>query len=253
MKKTTYLMIGLIFLSFKSFSQERTAWIGLSKMKTNFTFPTTSGAVAPVCYFTEQKSFSDSLAFSALKSKVDSILTAAGLVIIPENDVTTAESFKKRVAENRKLEKGKDPLQFPPVTCPEGYGPLEGNGLGGLNYLEDYYAIPAKPEILITAEFDFDLSLSQRTPTSEKYLELKTFIYVYGYAGKKQIFKLKSVYFDPKHIQFKPNVKSCWGYDITEDIGAKQQQALNIAIGKLTEDLENTKGKMQKYREKKAK
>jgi hypothetical protein len=209
--------------------------------------------MSPTCYFTESNSFSDSLAFASLKSKVDSLLTLAGLVLIPEDSVLTAETFKMRVAENRKLEKNKDPLKFPPVTCPAGYGPLEGNGLGGLNYLEDYYAIPAKPEIVITAEFDFDLSLSQRTPTSEKYLELKTFIYVYGYAGKKQLFKMKSVYFDPKHISFKPKEKSCWGYEITEDIGRKQQQALNIAIEKLTEDLENTRGKMQKYREKKAK
>lgn len=246
-------MIALISLSFTSFSQERTAWIGLSKMKTNFVFPSTSSDVSPTCYFTESNSFSDSLAFVSLKSKVDSLLTLAGLVLIPEDSVLTAETFKMRVAENRKLEKNKDPLKFPPVTCPAGYGPLEGNGLGGLNYLEDYYAIPAKPEIVITAEFDFDLSLSQRTPTSEKYLELKTFIYVYGYAGKKQLFKMKSVYFDPKHISFKPKEKSCWGYEITEDIGRKQQQALNIAIEKLTEDLENTRGKMQKYREKKAK
>lgn len=253
MKKSSYLIIGLTTLSFLSFSQEKAAWIGLSKIKTNFVFPALPSDQSPVCFFTEQKSFSDSLAFSTLKSKVDSILTLAGLRIIPEDSVIHEERFKLRVAENRKLERNKDPLKSPPVICPAGYGPIEGNGLGGINFLDDYYSISAKPEIVITAEFDFDLSLSQRTPTSEKYLELKTFVYVYGYAGKKQLFKLKTSYYDPKYIQFKSNPKSCWGYDITEDIGLKQQKALEIAIGKLSEDSAKTTEKLQKYREKKNK
>ena len=253
MKKTTNLIIGLMILAFQSFSQERTAWIGLSKIKTNFVFPTLPSDQSPVCYFTEQKSFSDSLAFSALKSKVDSILTAAGLTIIAEDSVINAASFKKRAAENRILDKNKDPMKSAPVICPAGYGPIEGNGMGGINYMEDYYSIPAKPEILITAEFDFDLSLSQSTPSSEKYLQLKSFIYVYGYAGKKQLFKMKAVYYDPKFIPFKPNEKSCWGYDILGDIGEKQQKALEITINRLTEDSEKTKEKLQKYREKKSK
>ena len=247
MKKSSYLIIVLTAISYLSFSQERTAWIGLTKIKTNFVFPTLPADQSPVCYFTEQKSFSDSLAFSTLKAKVDSILTAVGLVIIPEDSVILDERFKMRVAENRKLEKNKDPLKFPPATFPVGYGPVEGSGLGGINYTDDYYAISANPEIIITAEFDFDLRLS------DNKLDLITSIYVFGYAGKKQVFKIKSSYYDTKRIQIKANVKSCWGYDIIEDIGLKQQKALEIAIGKLTEDLEKTKEKLQKYREKKSK
>lgn len=249
MKKTLLLTIaltinGLVVIG----QQQRAAVIGLSKMKTNVTFTNGTSDVSPVCYLEEGKGYNDSLVFAMLKSKVDSIATVVGYALIPQDSVLNAEKYKARSLENAKLAKHRDPKQFTPEILAPGYGSVETNGLGGINYMEDYFSIPSNPDVIIHALYDFDVNIT--TIGGVETVRLKAYVHVAAYSKKKRIFKMATYYTDPKKIAFAKNPKSCWGNDITEDISQLQMDVIKKTINKLDEDMEKVKADVKKFNEK---
>lgn len=248
MKKILFLTSSLVINSLFVSGQQRAAVIGLTKMKTNVTFANVPSDSSPTCYLEEGKDYNDSLVFRLLKSKVDSIATVLGYKMIPEDSVINTEQYKTRSLANAKLMKHRDPKTYTPELHAKGYGYVESNGLGGINYMSDYFSIPSNPDVIINVIYDFDVNIG--TLLGQESVKLRGYVHLTAYSKKKKIFKMTATYNDPTKITYQKNPKSCWGNEITEDISKLQLEVIKTTFNKLDEDLEKAKADVKKFSEK---
>jgi hypothetical protein len=100
----------------------------------------------------------DSMGLARLRSKIDSIMPLMGFKLLPDDSVVTTEAYKE-ISETVRA-----PMRYNSASTSElpakGFGFISTSGLGGLNYLKEYFKIPANPDLVIGSYTEFDINHS---------------------------------------------------------------------------------------------
>lgn len=238
-------LLTLFFTTFSYAQQRKAAIIGLSSYRANVVHSYTNQEI-PTCYVKNGETYNDSIAFLKLANKIDSILTTLDFQLIPSEEVINDPVYTDLSADNLKRRRQQPNLS--PQKPAKGYGYVEGNGLGGVNYLKEYFKIAANPDMVIDAYTSYDLKLTESVKGNMAKGFVLCDIRFTGYSPKKKkIIKFKSSFKTPMALAIERDTKTCWGYRITGDYGQLQMKALTGALKKLDDVFADQKASVEKF------
>ena len=243
--KTTLLVLALL-CSTLSFSQNRLAYIGLTKQRTNIEF-IYKDAVTPKCFFNEDADYDEQFAFQKIKQRTDSMLTELGFNIIPEDSVVNSDAYRAISEEVEKMYKHAENRE----TQAKGYGQIHLMGLGAIQNIGNYFTIPSNPDVVANVIYSYTYKLN--IINGVKTLSVECYVYLGVFTKKKKVFSISATHRALEHISIVRNDKSCWGFDINQNTNAVKYRALGSALDKLKKKMDGAQKSVEKYNAKLAK
>ncbi|MDI9340553.1 MAG: hypothetical protein QM534_08270 [Sediminibacterium sp.] len=234
-------VVPLLSINLSAQTIRKAAIIGLSTFKTDVTHVGSNPVISDNsnCFVPNGKLYTDSMGTGRLKLLIDSFLPLMNFRLISPDSILNSEAYK---AVSEKIKSSMQHAANSTSELPaKGYGYLSTNGLGGVNYLNEYFQIPHKPDIVIDAYLEFDVNheVNAVLKTSKVNMYCSVFIKAYNPKGKK-VFKFNITYKDktpvPVPVPVTP-ISNCWGNVVKDDIGKYQLLALEGVLKKLKEEL----------------
>lgn len=234
--KHAVLIISLLISSLTGFAQTKKAGIAfLSTLNPEVTFygmypPRPSEG--PRVFFKNGTTFTDSALFQSIKLKIAAMLPQLGFRLMPEDSIITSSNYKELAKKNY-------------------------SGKTANDILAKGYAYPANFALLFTGTNDPDIMIE-----ANGYFEMdnankadgklvSTLIYkmtIVAYNNKKKkVFSFKTKYKHPEPVKTAGSNASPWGYDIIEDLSAKEFDCLNESFKQIDSDMPEQLEKVNKF------